>query len=75
EAYMKSIWDFADGLDIQGRMARKARYLTRGAWDVARQVLLSDKKGVETEFGYVDVPGIVEAIEDDRDSMTSQSPS
>ncbi|KAI9023607.1 hypothetical protein CLU79DRAFT_749291 [Phycomyces nitens] len=74
EAYMKSIWDFADGLEIKGRMSQKARYLTRGAWDVARQVLLSDRKGVETEFGYVDVPAIVEAIEEDRDSLSSQSP-
>ncbi|KAF7723168.1 hypothetical protein EC973_002303 [Apophysomyces ossiformis] len=64
EAYMKSIWDFVDGLGLEEKTEAKARYLTHGAWDVMKEVLKNeDREKIDTEFGVVDVPVIVEALE------------
>ncbi|KAL0082279.1 hypothetical protein J3Q64DRAFT_1722561 [Phycomyces blakesleeanus] len=73
EAYMRSMWDFVETMDeLKEQTEEKARFLTRGAWDVVRQVLLGDAhvrhgRGepagcVETEFGTVDVPSILPTI-------------
>ncbi|KAI7862850.1 hypothetical protein BDF14DRAFT_1849966 [Spinellus fusiger] len=77
EAYMKSIWDFAEGLELHQNRVTTARYLTRGAWDVVEQVLVAEnRQQVETEFGTVDVPGIMEDIQkEDKEMSYSQSSS
>ncbi|KAI9010477.1 hypothetical protein CLU79DRAFT_773212 [Phycomyces nitens] len=70
EAYMRSVWDFVETMDeLKEQTEEKSRFLTRGAWDVVRQVLLGDAQVrhgrgepaecVETEFGMVDVPLIL----------------
>ncbi|KAI8369480.1 uncharacterized protein BYT42DRAFT_111852 [Radiomyces spectabilis] len=61
EAYMKSLWDFADDLDLEGSMDKISVYLTRGAWDVAKEVVKEKPaSSVKTEFGETDVASIVD---------------
>ncbi|KAG0185441.1 hypothetical protein DFQ28_009311 [Apophysomyces sp. BC1034] len=64
EAYMKSIWDFVDGLGLEEKTEEKACYLTHGAWSVMNEVLKNeDRQKIDTEFGSVDVPAILETIQ------------
>lgn len=67
EAYMRSLWDFVNDLDLDDFANEKARYLTRGAWDAFKETLkdVPDAKKVDAEFGTVDVPSIVESVRSD----------
>ncbi|KAI8973890.1 hypothetical protein BDB01DRAFT_749405 [Pilobolus umbonatus] len=72
EAYMRSIWDFVSDDDtvLKEKLDQKSNYLTRGAWDVVKQVL--EKKydtnnekeysPVITEFGEVEAANIVHKL-------------
>ncbi|CAO3701111.1 unnamed protein product [Rhizopus microsporus] len=84
EAYMKSLWQFLDleedDKQLIEMVENKANYLTRGAWNVVKQVL--DRKNenlmkrrneiteereyasIHTEFGSVDAASIVDKLED-----------
>ncbi|KAG0175416.1 hypothetical protein DFQ28_000056 [Apophysomyces sp. BC1034] len=60
EAYMRSLWDFTAGLNLEDETTEKSQYLTRGAWNLATRVLSPNlQQEVETEFGSVDVLGIL----------------
>ncbi|KAF7728821.1 hypothetical protein EC973_005447 [Apophysomyces ossiformis] len=65
EAYMRSLWDFTSGLGLEDQTTAKAQYLTRGAWNLAAQVLSPNpQQKVETEFGTVDVLEILNRLKD-----------
>jgi hypothetical protein len=66
EAYLKSLWDFISDGDMPSlaeKVDETSRYLTRGAWDVVKDILSRKEPSVETEFGRVDVISILEKIE------------
>ncbi|KAI9315499.1 hypothetical protein BX666DRAFT_1956104 [Dichotomocladium elegans] len=55
EAYMRSLWEFVDDLNLKKRIDDKSKFLTRGAWDVLKQALKGPEncQDVDTEFGTV----------------------
>ncbi|CAO3612593.1 unnamed protein product [Mucor hiemalis] len=79
EAFMKSLWDFLDDDDepaLVEKVEERSNYLTRGAWNVVKQVLERKNENIDkndaeprhytpvnTEFGPVDAAGIVDKIE------------
>ncbi|CEI93023.1 hypothetical protein RMCBS344292_07268 [Rhizopus microsporus] len=95
EAYMKSLWQFLDLEEDDKQLIEmvesKANYLTRGAWNVVKQVL--DRKNenlmkrrneiteereyasIHTEFGSVDAASIVDKLEDKLLPKTSEEQS
>ncbi|GAA5801559.1 hypothetical protein HPULCUR_007007 [Helicostylum pulchrum] len=78
EAYMKSLWEFLDQDEndtmLVDKIDQTSNYLTRGAWQVVKQVLQRKDdhidgetartyESVKTEFGLVNVADIVDKIE------------
>ncbi|KAI8144345.1 hypothetical protein BJV82DRAFT_607074 [Fennellomyces sp. T-0311] len=65
EAYMRSLWEFAEGLDLDEAIYQKSKHLTRGAWDVLQEALkdVSNAKDVDTEFGTIHVAEFEKAYE------------
>ncbi|KAI9255165.1 hypothetical protein BDA99DRAFT_518055 [Phascolomyces articulosus] len=66
EAYMRSLWEFADGVDdLKDTVYNKSNYLTRGAWDVLQEALkdVQDVKEVDAEFGQLHVSEFEKAYE------------
>lgn len=50
EAYMKSLWDFLDDDDepeMTAKVEEKSNYLTRGAWQVVKQVLERKNENID----------------------------
>lgn len=87
EAYMKSLWDFLDQDDdvvMVEKIEEKSNYLTRGAWQVVKQVLERKNENIngqstrkydmiQTEFGPVNAAAIVDKIELKRINDTDKS--
>ncbi|KAI9499079.1 hypothetical protein BDB00DRAFT_783668 [Zychaea mexicana] len=75
EAYMRSLWEFAGGMDdeeeddddeLTKMVYEKSKYLTRGAWDVLQETLkkdVQDVKDVKAEFGTLEASGFKKAYE------------
>jgi hypothetical protein len=90
---MKSLWDFLDEdnePEMVEKIEEKSNHLTRGAWQVVKQVLVRknenmDRKDdqeesrhygvIETEFGPVNAAAIVDKIELKRKSLLTPQPS
>ena len=79
EAYIRSLWDFVDDLDLKDVVDQKTRQLTRGAWDVLKQALKGPENGsdVDTEFGTIHAADYKQAydnvMEDSQPTGSSSS--